>query len=178
MNRNDLCACGSGKRFKHCHGALAPAARPAAPSAQAVAPPAAPSALHLEALAVHRTGALRRAEALYRRAIERDPADLDSVHMLGVVQFERMRYREALELLWDACERSEWKDEVFRHNLGLVLAKLLAPAANERQEALVRAYTALVGARRGRLKTGTTPAVGKHTACGRQTGGAPALVPA
>lgn len=148
MNRNDLCACGSGKRFKHCHGALAPAARPAAPSAQAVAPPAAPSALHLEALAVHRTGALRRAEALYRRAIERDPADLDSVHMLGVVQFERMRYREALELLWDACERSEWKDEVFRHNLGLVLAKLLAPAANERQEALVRAYTALVGARR------------------------------
>ena len=128
MGRNDLCACGSGKRVKHCHGALASSA---------------PSTLHLEALAVHRRGALRQAEALYRRAIERDPADLDSVHMLGVVQFERMHYPEALELLWDACERSGWRDDVFRHNLGLVLAKILTPQANARQEALVRAYMAL-----------------------------------
>ena len=127
MNRNDPCHCGSGRRFKHCHGALAPAG---------------PSALHLEALAVHRTGALRQAEALYRRALERDPADVESLHMLGVVQFERMRYPEALALLWQACERSGWNDEVFRHNLGLVLAKLLTPQANERQEALVRAYLA------------------------------------
>jgi hypothetical protein len=127
MSRNELCACGSGKRVKHCHGAIASGA---------------PSTLHLEALAVHRTGALRRAETLYRRALERDPADLDSVHMLGVLQFERMRYREALELLWDACERSGFNDPVFRHNLGLVLAKLLTPQANERQEALVRAYLA------------------------------------
>lgn len=130
MSRNDLCACGSGKRFKHCHGAITSGA-----------PSGAPSALHLEALTVHRTGALRQAEALYRRALERNPADLDSVHMLGVVQFERMRYRDALELLWDACERSSWRDAVFRHNLGLVLAKLLTPQANARQEALVRAYT-------------------------------------
>jgi glycosyltransferase involved in cell wall biosynthesis len=131
MSRNELCACGSGKRVKHCHGAIASGIAAGTPSA-----------LHFEALAVHRTGALRQAEALYRRAIERDPADLDSVHMLGVVHFERMRYREALELLWDACERSGWGDAVFRHNLGLVLAKLLTPQANERQEALVRAYMA------------------------------------
>ena len=129
MSRNELCACGSGKRFKHCHGAIAPAIA----SGQ-------PSALHFEALAVHRTGALRQAEALYRRALERDPSDLDSLHMLGVVRFERMRYREALDLLWEACERSGWNDPVFRHNLGLVLAKLLTPQANERQEALVAAY--------------------------------------
>ncbi|MGE5170247.1 MAG: tetratricopeptide repeat protein, partial [Rudaea sp.] len=128
MSRNDPYACGSGKRFKHCHGALESGAPSASP---------APSALHLEALAVHRTGALRRAETLYRRALERDPADLDSLHMLGVVHFERMRYREALALLWDACERSGWNDPVFRHNLGLVLAKLITPQADERQEALV-----------------------------------------
>jgi hypothetical protein len=132
MSRNELCACGSGKRFKHCHGAIAPSAIASG----------APSALHLEALAVHRTGALRRAESLYRRALEHDPGDVESVHMLGVVPFERMRYREALELLWEACERSDWNDAVFRHNLGLVLAKLLTPQANERQEALVRAYVA------------------------------------
>lgn len=169
MSRNDPCACGSGKRFKHCHGAIASeggsassrapstSAAPATSGASSPSPgsstsgaasiPIAPSALHLEALAAHRTGALRKAEGLYRRAIERDPADLDSVHMLGVVQFERMRYREALELLWDACERSGWNDPVFRHNLGLVLAKLLTPLANERQEALVRAYMAREKAR-------------------------------
>ena len=83
MSRNDLCACGSGKRVKHCHGAL---------------PSAAPSALHREALAAHRTGALRHAETLYRRALERDPGDIDSVHMLGVVQFERMRWRRHKEV--------------------------------------------------------------------------------
>ena len=132
MSRNEPCPCGSGKRVKHCHGTLASGGFASGT----------PSALHLEALAVHRTGALRRAEMLYRRALEHDPADVESVHMLGVVQFERMRYREALELLWDACERSSWNDAVFRHNLGLVLAKLLAPRANERQEALVRAYMA------------------------------------
>ena len=141
MSRNDPCPCGSGKRIKHCHGALETDAA-SSPSDLSFGTSSAPSALHLQALAVHRTGALRHAESLYRHAIERDPNDVESVHMLGVAQFERMRYREALELLWDACERSSWKDAVFRHNLGLVLAKLLTPQANERQEALVRAYTA------------------------------------
>ncbi|HET8584948.1 MAG TPA: glycosyltransferase, partial [Casimicrobiaceae bacterium] len=141
MSRNDPCPCGSGKRIKHCHGALATDAD-SRPSDVSPVTSSAPSALHLRALAIHRTGALRQAESLYRRAIERDPSDVESVHMLGVAQFERMRYHEALELLWNACERSGWKDAVFRHNLGLVLAKLLTPQANERQEALVRAYTA------------------------------------
>ena len=141
MSRNDPCPCGSGKRLKHCHGALVSAA---------------PSALHLEAVAVHRTGALRRAEGLYRRALEHDPGDVESIHMLGVVQFERMHYREALALLWDACARSGWNDAVFRHNLGLVLAKLLTPQANERQEALVRAYVA-----RERERA-ATPAIEAH----------------
>ena len=140
MNRNDPCHCGSGKRFKHCHGALASDA-PSSFHLQAPAP-GKPSLLHFHALAVHRTGALREAERLYRQAIAHDPADIESVHMLGVVQFERMHYREALERLWEACERSSWNDPTFRHNLGLVLAKLLAPRANERQEALVREYTA------------------------------------
>jgi hypothetical protein len=127
MNRNELCACGSGKRFKHCHGSVESAA---------------PSALHLEALAAHQSGLLRRAEALYRQAIQVNPLDVDSLHMLGVVQFERRRRREALDLLWDAAERTGWNNPIIRQNLGLVLAHLLAPQANQRQEALVAAYVA------------------------------------
>ncbi len=127
MNRNELCACGSGKRFKHCHGRIESAA---------------PSALHFEALAAHQAGSLKRAEALYARALEANPKDVDSLHMLGVVHFQRMRYHDALELLWDAAEQTGWTDTVVLQNMGLVLAKLLSPQANARQEALVAAYLA------------------------------------
>ena len=127
MSRNDACTCGSGKRFKHCHGRFKSTG---------------PSALHLEALAAHQSGALTQAEALYRRAIESNSGDADSLHMLGVVQFERLRYREALEFMWEAAELTGWSDEVVRQNMGLVLAKLLAPQANARQKDFVAAYVA------------------------------------
>ncbi len=127
-SRNELCACGSGKRFKHCHGA------------QGGTVSTGPSALHLQALAAHQAWSLTRAETLYRQALAADPNDVESLHMLGVVQFERRRYPEALDLLWDAAERTRWADAVLRQNLGLLLAKLLTPDANARQEALVAAY--------------------------------------
>ena len=126
--RNELCPCGSGKRYKHCHGA------------EGVAASIGPSALHLAALAAHQAWSLTRADALYRQALAQDPADVESLHMLGMVQFERRRYAEALEHLWDAAERTRWTDAVLRQNMGLLLAKLLAPDANARQEALVAAY--------------------------------------
>ncbi|MGH8801122.1 MAG: glycosyltransferase [Casimicrobiaceae bacterium] len=100
----------------------------------------APSATHREALAAHRAGSLRRAEELYRRALVEQPDDVESLHMLGVAQFERTRYAEALDTLWDALDRTGWRDPVYRHNLGLVLGKLLSPEANARQEAVVAAY--------------------------------------
>ena len=102
-SRNALCPCGSGKRYKHCHGAGAASA--AAAPAQAMVPPLPPRMAALEA---HRAGQLGRAEALYRRALEENPADVDCQHMLGVVQMERMRYREALDLLWGAAEATNW----------------------------------------------------------------------
>lgn len=135
MNRNAPCACGSGKRYKHCHGRTDSAA-------------AIPTAPHVAAMAAHRSGSLGRAEALYRQAIEDNPADVESLHMLGVVAFQRMRYREALIHLWDAAERTGWADPVIRTNVGLVLAKLLSPQANARQEALVAAYVARERARK------------------------------
>ena len=132
MNRNDPCPCGSGKRYKHCHGSVEPAA---------------PRALHLEALAAHRSGSLAKAEALYRQAIEVHPGNVDSLHMLGVLQYERLRYGEALDLLWNAAEQTGWTDPRVRKNLGLVLAKFLAPQADARQEALVAGYIARTRAR-------------------------------
>jgi glycosyltransferase involved in cell wall biosynthesis len=130
-SRNALCPCGSGRRFKHCCGkdAIAPA-----PTRE-------------QALAAHRTGALGQAEALYRRALEENSADIDSLHMLGIVQFERLRYREALALLWDAAERTRWSVDAIRHNLALVLGKLLTLGANVRQADLLETFVARERAR-------------------------------
>jgi glycosyltransferase involved in cell wall biosynthesis len=132
MNRNSPCPCGSGKRFKHCCGR------------EADAPPRA----RFEALAAHRAGLLGRSESLYREALEENPDDVDSLHMLGVVQLERLRYREALDLLWDAAERTGWSSSAIRHNLGLVLGKLMAREANAKQADLLADFVAREDARR------------------------------
>ena len=142
MNRNALCPCGSGKRYKHCCGKEV----------------AAPSQTRYLALAAHRAGSLGEAETLYRRALDEDPADVDSLHMLGTVQFERMRYREALDLLWDAAERTGWSVAAIRHNLGLVLGKLLTREANARQADLLAAFVAHERKRRS-AKSDASPLV-------------------
>ncbi len=126
MNRNAPCPCGSGKRFKHCCGANGQASVPT----------------RSLALAAHRTGSLRHAESLYRRALDENPDDVDARHMLGVVLLERMRYRDALDILLDAAERTDWAVPEVRHNLGLAIAKLLAREANDRQTELVPEFLA------------------------------------
>ena len=144
MNRNAPCSCGSGRRYKHCCGAEA-----AAPSQ---------AQTRYLALAAHRAGSLGEAEKLYRLALTENPADVDSLHMLGTVQFERMRYREALGLLWDAAERTGWSVAAIRHNLGLTLGKLLTREANARQADLLAAFVAHDRERRG-AKSDASPLV-------------------
>src|SRR6185503_634270 len=129
VGRNVPCPCGSGRRFKHCCGREA--------------------ATRYRALAAHRAGALGEAEALYRQALAENAGDVDALHMLGTVEYERMRYREALAHLWDAAERTAWSVPAIRHNLGLVLGKLLTRDANAQQAALLDAWIVREHARRG-----------------------------
>jgi hypothetical protein len=149
MNRNDLCACGSGRRYKHCHGRPdVPPVAAAQHASPARAAPAAPRGARFAALDAQRAGALGRAETLYRRALAENSGDVDALHMLGVVLYQRLRYREALDLLFDAAERSGWQVPAIRYNLGLVLGKLVATSANARLEALLAAHGERERARR------------------------------
>jgi glycosyltransferase involved in cell wall biosynthesis len=141
MNRNALCSCGSGKRFKNCCGA-------AESSRQ----------LRSRALAAHRAGALGQAEFLYRRALGENPDDIDVLHMLGVLLLERMRYSEALGFILEAALRTGWASPTIRRNLGLVLANLLSREANRRQEALLAEFVAWESARRN-ARVATFPLV-------------------
>lgn len=96
-----------------------------------------PSGLLAEGLAAYRAGSLRRAETLFRQAITERPDDADALNGLSAVLFERLRYGDALGPFWEAAERTGWAVPLFRQNVGLVLAKLLGPEANARQDELV-----------------------------------------
>jgi hypothetical protein len=151
MNRNDPCDCGSGKRYKHCHGLLD--ARPADAGSRAEQAPAwslriGPSPLHLEAVKAHRAGSLARAEALYREAIASDPGDAASLHLLGAVLNDRFRRHEAMEHIAQAAELTDWQAHIVRADLASVVATMLSPRANPPQRALIAAYRERENARR------------------------------
>jgi len=56
------------------------------------------------AVAAHRQGRLAEAEALYRDALARDPQSFDALHLLGVIQGQRLNHAEAIALLSRALE--------------------------------------------------------------------------
>ena len=117
--RNEPCPCGSGKRFKHCHGLLG-----ATISADDIAN---------RALAAHRRGDLDAAERDYRAALAQSADHPLALHYLGVVAYQRGRPLDALPLLERAAELRPEEPE-FHNNLGLVLADL------DRHDAAIGAY--------------------------------------
>jgi len=119
-SRNSPCPCGSGQRYKHCCGVDQEALLP-----------------RFAALAAHNAGALGKAEALYRHALEENPNDLGVLRMLGVLLMERLRYREALELLLEAAEKTGWAIPKICNNVCSALAKLMTRDANDKQTALL-----------------------------------------
>ena len=117
--RNEPCPCGSGKRFKHCHGAGG-AVSPAV--ASGTAPPAAADALVARAIESHRRGDLAAAERGYREALAAAPEHPPALHFLGVVLYQHRRLAEALPLLERAVALVPGEPE-FHNNLGLALAE-------------------------------------------------------
>jgi len=104
--RNDPCPCGSGKRYKHCHGAEA------APGADAQA---------RQGLAAHQRNDLATAERAYREALTAAPEHPLALHYLGVVLYQQRRLAEAFPLLDRAAELVPHEPE-FHNNRGLALA--------------------------------------------------------
>src|SRR5690242_21853912 len=80
--RNDPCPCGSGKRFKHCHGM-----------------PNSPDALTRQGMGAHEQGDIATAERLYRQALEAAPEHPLALHYLGVALYQQKRPAEAMALV-------------------------------------------------------------------------------
>jgi tetratricopeptide (TPR) repeat protein len=134
VGRNDPCPCGSGKRYKQCHGAAggaastAPAALPPAPTADALA---------ARGMQAHQRGDLATAERDYRAAIATAPEHPAALHYLGVIQYQHNRFADALPLLERAVAIVPEEPE-FHNNLGLALA-----AVDRTEEAIARYRQAL-----------------------------------
>ena len=148
--RNDRCPCGSGKRFKECHGRLATAVPTAGVAGRLQALPT-----MREALAAQEARRLDDAERLYRRALEMSAEEPDALHMLGVIRFERGDLAQARALIVRALDATGWKIPSYRHNLGLVLAREDGGAADARAMALRERYRDWQGARRARYAPAT-----------------------
>ena len=91
-----------------------------------------------EALRHHQAGRLDRAEIIYRQLLNRNPDHAGSLHLLGVIHFQRREHARAVDYIRRAIEL-EPKDSNFRHNLANALGAL-----GRRDEAETQ-YRAAVG---------------------------------
>jgi GT2 family glycosyltransferase len=113
-SRNAQCPCGSGRRYKDCHGALA-----VQPSA---APDALPHLLH-SALVAQQAGRLAEAIARYDQVLLDAPNQFDALHMQGVAHFQRGEFERALQLIERALVQRPG-DASARFNRALVVNAL------------------------------------------------------
>ena len=113
IGRNDPCPCGSGRRYKACHGALG-------------ATPPSPDALVARAMAAHQRGELDAAERDYRAALFLAPEHPYALHYLGMIAYQRGDPGAALPSL-EAAVRAVPQEPEFHNNLGIVLAALDRP---------------------------------------------------
>lgn len=141
VSRNGPCPCGSGRRYKDCHGAIAAALRGAPPLTPATreateqapsyrpsgsdwdhltdAEQAACAALMQRALKRQRAGRLSEAAAAYGEVLTHAPNTHDALHMLGAIELRRGNLAEAKRLIVAALAlRAPYPD--IEHNLRMV----------------------------------------------------------
>jgi protein O-GlcNAc transferase len=127
--RNAPCPCGSGKRYKDCHGALEPAAATA---------PTADSLLHQAEQAFAR-GEHAVAETLWRQVLALDPDHPEALFHLGNRARERGEHAAAIDVYERALRRAPGHPGVL-NNLGLALE---ATGEADRAQVCYRAVLAI-----------------------------------
>jgi tetratricopeptide (TPR) repeat protein len=127
VGRNDPCSCGSGQKFKQCHGRLAGAPAPVPAPLAAEPMIVADSFVAQGDLAVlfHCARAafdrydLAAAETMYRKVLDRHAGDPVATGYLGAIATRLRRFDEAEPLLRRAIEMAPDAPE-FHNNLGML----------------------------------------------------------
>src|SRR5690242_1083982 len=125
--RNARCPCGSGKRYKDCHGALQPAADGVA-------------LLLAKARSALGQGDSGAAEAAWRLALEADPGEAEALFHLGNLERERGQHALAVGYYRRALSRAPGHAGVL-NNLGLALE---AQGHSDQAEACYRKVLAAI----------------------------------
>ena len=133
LSRNASCACGSGRRYKHCCGVLA-AAVPAA------RPHPAYWALMQRALMLQEAGSTEQAAVLYESVLADRPDEADALNMLGIIRAGQGRLPEAFAHVRRACEVTAWTIPMMRQNFSYVARIALANADSARGARQSRRY--------------------------------------
>ncbi len=89
--RNDPCPCGSGKKFKLCHGFRASQPVPAALFDA--------NKLVVTGLNLQKSGDLDQAEVIYRKVLAAAPKHPNALHLLGLLKHQKGNSREAVALI-------------------------------------------------------------------------------
>src|SRR5882757_679653 len=133
VGRNDPCPCGSGRKYKHCHGAVpgrTGAGRP--PGATSVDTP--PSLERARSL--HQGGYLPEAESMYREVLKRLPRHADAMNMFGILRAQQGDPAAASEWIAKAVSIDP-QNAAYQFNLGKALLQLKRPS--DARSALERA---------------------------------------
>ncbi len=131
VGRNEPCPCGSGRRYKHCHGAAG------ASPASALAPRPTTHDRVTAALAAHQRGDASTAESIYREVLGIEPDHTAAAHYLGVLEYQRGELAAALPRL-ERSVRAVPGEPEYHNNLGLAYA-----AADREHDAIDRYRAAL-----------------------------------
>ncbi len=104
-SRNDPCPCGSGKRYKECHGMIAAAS---VSTAQLDV-----GTLIGEALQLHEAGNINAAVERYARILQQEPENATALHFAGLSQYQANQPSAALELMWRSLKLADNEPEFF-----------------------------------------------------------------
>jgi len=138
VGRNDPCPCGSGRKYKLCHGAIASASGLPPETAKVDA-----KRTLQQARSLHQKGFLPEAETMYLEVLKRFPRDADAMNLFGILCAQRGDPASASEWLGKAIAIDP-QNAAYRLNFGKALLQLKRPrdacAALERATALDSDY--------------------------------------
>jgi tetratricopeptide (TPR) repeat protein len=146
--RNAVCPCGSGLRYKQCHGRVASLRESGDGDGQGSASADRAAGLHFAA-----TGANRRARAALTRAIARDPQDVEALHAHALLAWDAGDIAAALTSAERAAALAP-DDVQIADNLARIKG---AHLDREHQRAALAKLPTLVGAASGRTLQAASP---------------------
>src|SRR5205809_173830 len=121
VGRNDPCPCGSGRKYKLCHGAIASASGLPPETAKVDA-----KRTLQQARSLHQKGFLPEAETMYLEVLKRFPRDADAMNLFGILCAQRGDPASASEWLGKAIAIDP-QNAAYRLNFGKALLQLRRP---------------------------------------------------